>query len=119
MNLGFAVDHVIRKIKREDVVTLSQINVFRQEARQFITSMLGNFHERSPLGSLFLKSASVLDPLVLHDLPREKIKERWKSLLKCLIDLGISSPQRCDLATNQFITFLSDKMFSVGRILFW
>ena len=110
MNLGFAVDHVIRKMKREDVVTLSQINVFRQEAQQFITSMLGKFFERSPLGSLFLKSASVFDPLVLRDLPREKIKERWKSLLKCLIDLGILSPQHCDLATNQFNTFVSDEL---------
>lgn len=36
---------------------------------------------------------------VIFELSKEKLKERWKILLKCFISLGVLSPQRSDQAT--------------------
>ena len=72
--------------------------------------MLTKLFERSPLGSLILKSAVIFDPAKLRELLKEKIHDRWKMLLKCFIDLGILSPQQCDTATTQFKAFLDEKL---------
>ena len=79
-------------MKKSDVISNSQINDFKREAQKFIRSMLTKLFERSPLGSLMLKSAAIFDPAKLRELTKEKIHDRWKMLLKCFIDPGISSP---------------------------
>ena len=114
MNVGFAVEHLLKKMKKSDVITISQINDFKREAQKFIRSMLTKLFEKSPLGCLILKSAVIFDPANLRELPKEKIHERWKMLLKCFIDLGILSPQQCDTATTQFKAFLDEK-FKIFR----
>ena len=110
MNFGFAVEHLLKKMKKSDVITISQINGFKREAQKLIRSMLTKLFERSPLGSPILKSAAIFDPAKLRELPKEKIRDRWKMLLKCFIDLGILSPQQCDTATTQFKYFLDEKL---------
>ena len=110
MNVGFVVEHLLKKIKKSYVITIFQINEFKREAQKFIRSMLTKLFERSPLGSLILKSAVIFDPAKLLELLKEKIHDRWKMLLKCFIDLGILSPQQCDTATAQFKTFLDEKL---------
>ena len=110
MNVGFVVEHLLKKIKKSYVITIFQINEFKREAQKFIRSMLTKLFERSPLGSLILKSAAIFDPAKLRELPKEKIRDRWKMLLKCFIDLGILSPQQCDTATTQFKAFLDEKL---------
>ena len=71
--------------------------------------MLAKLFERSPMNSMLLKSTSIFDPVILHDLSKEK-NIKWKMLLKCVIDLGVLSPQRCDEATLQFNQFYSEIM---------
>ena len=110
MNLGFAVEHTIKSLKRLDAVSNLQVNEFKKSAQIFIISMLTKLFERSPMTSILLKSASIFDPMILHDLSKEKILSKWKMLLKCLIDLGVLSRQRCDEATLQFNQFYSEIM---------
>ena len=110
MNLGFAVEHAIKRLKRLDAVSNLQVNEFKKSAQIFIISMLTKLFERSPMTSILLKSASIFDPMILDDLFKEKILSKWKMLLKCLIDLGVLSPQRCDEATLQFNQFYSEIM---------
>ena len=97
-------------MKKSNVITIPQINDFKREAQKFIRSMLTKLFESSPLGSLILKSAAIFDPAKLRELPKEKIHDRWKMLLKCFIDLGILSPQQCDTVTTQFKAFLDEKL---------
>ena len=110
MNDGFAVEHLLKKMKKSDVITISQINDFKREAQKLIRSMLTKLFERSPLGSLILKSVAIFDPAKLRELPKEKTHDKWKMLLKCFIDLGILGPQQCDTATIQFKAFLDEKI---------
>ena len=60
-NVGFAVEHLLKKMKKSDVTTISQINDLKREAQKFIRSMLTKPFERSPVGSLILKSAAIFD----------------------------------------------------------
>ena len=110
MNLGFAVEHTIKSLKRLDAVSNLQVNEFKKSAQIFIISMLTKLFERSPMTSILLKSASIFDPMILHDLSKEKILSLWKMLLKPLIDLGVLSPQHRDEATLQFNQFYSEIM---------
>ena len=71
-NVGFAVEHLLKKMKKSDVTTISQINDLKREAQKFIRSMLTKLFERSPVGSLILKSAAIFDPAKLREPPKEK-----------------------------------------------
>ena len=70
MKVGFATEHLLKKMK-SDVITVSQINDFKWEAQKFIRSLLTKLFERSPLGSLILKSAAIFGFAKLRELPKE------------------------------------------------
>ena len=67
-----AVEHLLKKMKKSDVITISHINDFKREAQKFIRSMLTKLFEKSPLGSLNLKSTTIFDPAKLQELLQEK-----------------------------------------------
>ena len=110
MNPGFAVEHTIKSFKRLDALSNLQVNEFKKSTQIFIISMLTKLFKRSLMTSILLKSASIFDPMILHDLSKEKIFSKWKMFLKCLIDLGVLSPQRCDEATLEFNQFYCEIM---------
>ena len=61
MNLGFAVDGAINKEKQADRVTTNQIKAFRAACQRFIIAMLTK-PLKSPIGSMFLRCSTILDP---------------------------------------------------------
>ena len=67
-----AVEHLLKKMKKLDVITISHINDFKREAQKFIRSMLTKLFEKSPLDSLNLKSTTIFDPAKLQELLQEK-----------------------------------------------
>ena len=89
VNVGFAVEHLLKKMKKSDVITICQINNFKREAQKFIRSMLTKLSDSSPLASLILKSVAIFDPAKLRELPKEKMHDRWKMLMKVFSNLGI------------------------------
>ena len=63
INLGFAVEKEINTLTKSDVVTIQQINNFRESARMlYKKKMLYKLFERSSLHSTLLRCASVFDP---------------------------------------------------------
>ena len=60
MNVGIFVEHFLKKIKKSDVITISQINDFKLETQKFNRSMLTKLFEKSPLGCLILKLIAIL-----------------------------------------------------------
>ena len=76
INLGFAVEKEINTLSEYDVVTIQQINKFRESARDFVAEMLYKLLERSSLGSTLLRSASVFELTCLLDLTQEKLQIR-------------------------------------------
>ena len=109
-NLGFAVEDVIKNLKRRNAVTTSQIKDFSKEAKQFIISVLPKVLGGSPLGSLVLRSASVFDPPVISELSIRHLQERFNRLLKYFIELDILAPNRCDQAMSEFSSLLDSEL---------
>ena len=105
INMGLAVEDIIKRLKQQEKVSLSQLKAFKKGAQQFVISMLEKLFEKSALASVVLRSASVFDPSVMCELSKEKLQERWKHPLKHLIHLGIIAPSRCDQAMAEFKSF--------------
>ena len=110
INMGFAVEDIIRRLKQQDKVSLSQLKAFKEGAQQFVISMLEKLFEKSALVSVVLRSASVFDPFVMCELSKEKLQERWEHLLKHLIHLAIIAPSRCDQAMAEFKSFQENEV---------
>ena len=110
INMGFAVEDIIKRLKQQDKVSLSQLKAFKEGAQQFVISMLEKLFEKSALASVVLRSASVFDPFVMCELSKEKLQEHWKHLLKHLIHLGIIAPSRCDQVMAEFKSFLENEV---------
>ena len=108
INLDFAVEKEINTLAKSDVVTIQQINKFRESARDFVVEMLYKLLERSLLGSTLFRCASVFDPTCLLDMTQEKLQIRWKDYLKCFSELDILSTQKCDKAMLKFKSFVTD-----------
>ena len=109
IDLGIAVEKEINTLTKSDVVTIQQINKFRESARDFVIEMLYKLLERSSLGSTLLRCPSVFDPTCILDMTQEKLQIRWKSLLKCFSELDILSAQKCDKAMLKFKSFVGDQ----------
>ena len=71
INLGFAIEKEINILTKSDVVTIQQINKFREKARDFVIEMLYKFFERSSLGSTLLRCAGVFDPTCILDMTQK------------------------------------------------
>ena len=91
-NRGFAVPNIIAKLRRNDTVTLAEVKEFKVGTQKFIIGMIIKLFERSPLGSIFLRYASIFDPCVLFELGRNLLTKHIKSLLKFMIELNIMGP---------------------------
>ena len=75
---------------------------FKVSIQKFIIGMITKLFERSPLGSNFLRYASIFDQSVLFELERNLLTKRMTSLLKFMIELNIMEPSRCDKALSEF-----------------
>ena len=75
-----------------DTVMLAEVKEFKVGTQKFIIGMIIKLFERSPLGSIFLRYASIFDPCVLFELGRNLLTKHIKSLLKFMIELNIMGP---------------------------
>ena len=105
MNLGFAVDQAIQKEKKSDTVSLSMIKEFKKGCQSYITATLLKF-----FGSNILRGASVLGPSKMISMPRDKLLQKWKMLLKCLKDLNVTSPHSCGKTSSEFKPFVDNDL---------
>ena len=84
--------NIISKLRRNDTVTLAEVKEFKVGTQKFIIGMITKLFERSPLGSNFLRYASIFDLSVLFELERNLLTKLIKSLLKFMIELNIMEP---------------------------
>ena len=110
IKMGFSVEDTINKLKQKDLVTIIEIIAFKERGQRFIISMLAKLFGKRALSSTVLRSASIFDPTLMCDLPKEKLQERWKQLLKHLIVLVIVAPNRFDKAMAKLKVFKDNKV---------
>ena len=109
MNLGLAVDQAIQKENKSDTVSLSMIKEFKKGYQRYIIATLLKLFERS-LPANILPSASALDPSTMISLPRDKLLQKWKMLVKRLVDLNVTSLQSCDKTSSEFKSFVDNDL---------
>ena len=68
--------------------------------------MVSKLIKKSPLGSDFRLSVSVLHPQFLSSHPRSTVLDRWKIVLTNILKLNILSTKCCDEAMPEFKLFL-------------
>ena len=92
INLGFALPNIIAKLRRNDTLTLAEVKEFKVGTQKFIIGMIRKLFERSPLGSNFLRYASIFDLSVLFELERNLLTKCMKSLVKFMMELNTMKP---------------------------
>ena len=92
INLGFAVPNIIAKLRRNDTLTLAEVKEFKVGTQKFIIGMIRKLFERSPLGSNFLRYASIFDLPLLFELERNLLTKCMKSLVKFMMELNTMKP---------------------------
>ena len=93
IKVGFPVEDTINKLKQKDLVTITEINAFKKGAQRFIISMLAKLFEKSALDSTVLRSASIFDPTLMCDLPKEKFARKMETISEAPHCFGYSSAE--------------------------
>ena len=62
IDLGFRVDTTLKKLHTADLVSKAKVTEFKKEFQQLVIAMVSKMIEKTPLGSSFLLSLSVLHP---------------------------------------------------------
>ena len=81
MGTDFAVDCEVKKLKQKDVVSLTDIKVFKKAAQKILATMAEKLLERTLLAPSLLQCASVFGPQNLLQMSKEKIFDLFKSFL--------------------------------------
>ena len=106
LKLGLAVENEINCLKKRDLVTSREKNKFLSEVQDFLVAMINKLFEKSPVCSIFLKAASVLDPDVIFNNKKDDLVNRFRILLKSIIKLAILPANKCDQALTDFKKFV-------------
>ena len=109
IDIGFAAEAEIKKLRHQDTATKIQLKEFHEGCRVFVTSILSKLFERSPLGSDILRVFGVIDPNNISSLPKQSLQNTMKKLLCVLVELKIISISNGDKALEQFSTFLDNE----------
>ena len=91
----------LKKLRTADIVSKAKVTEFKKEFQQFVFAMVSKLVEKSPFGSNFLLSLSVLHPHFLSSRPRSTVLDRWKTVLTYIFKLNILSTKCCDEAMSR------------------
>ena len=105
IDLGFGVDRTPKKLRTADLVSKAKVTECKKECQQLVIALVSKLIEKSPLGSDFLLSPSVLHPQFLSSRLRSTVLYRWKIVLTHILKLNILSTKCCNEAMSQFKLF--------------
>ena len=108
IEIGFATEHYIKKLFRQDATTKTAVKEFRKGCVLFVKNLLEKILERSPIGHPILKHAGVFDPANIAALPKEKLVKSFKALMSELVELSIVDIGHGDKAIKDFSTFYDE-----------
>ena len=61
--VSFSIDHDLRQLKREGKISDSNVNTFKKEAKQLVSTLCNQILLKSPLTSYFARAAPCLNPI--------------------------------------------------------
>ena len=99
LNIGFAADITMAKMKHQDVVSNSEIDTYKQECLLFLLSTTKKLFEKTLLGSYIMHHACCLNPAHVTNLASSS--ESFKQLMNQLVYHKIFSDKTGDKALIQ------------------
>ena len=95
-------------LRKKDLVTGAEVDGFKKECGYLLVKLVEKIVERTPLGSVIVRNASVLDPRDILMISTEEAEKKMKLLLNHLINLKHVTPVFSDKALSQFTDFITE-----------
>ena len=77
---------------KKDLVTGAEADAFKKACDYLLVNLVKKILERSPLGSVIVRNASVLDPRDILMISTEKVEKKMNFILNHLINLKQIAP---------------------------
>ena len=113
INIGFAARSQINELKKKDSVSKADITAFFNGVIPFITGALEKMFERSPIGSVVVLHASVLNPTFISQEKAEVLESKMKKLLAHFLKLKVFTAHVCDRAIDEYSQLIGDALIKV------
>ena len=94
-------------MKREGKITDSRVNIFKKEAKQFVSTLSNYILSKSPLLSYIAHAIHCLNPISLAVIP-DTCEKRFYNLLQKLVDGELINSLFADEAKREFHKFVND-----------
>ena len=106
--MGSWQKHGLSLLYEKDLVTGAEVDAFKKECGYLLVNLAEKILERSPLGSVIVRNASVLDPRDILMISTDKAEKKMKSILNHLKNLKQVAPVFSDKALSQLTDFLTE-----------
>ena len=110
IKMGFAMEEIVQKLIRKDLVTNHQLSNFQKEARALVVSILSKLLQKSPRSPLFVQCVTIFDPNVVASVSTTVRAKQFKAVLSYLMESKILSAKDCDKATGEFNKFCEEEL---------
>ena len=108
LKIGFSAETRLSSLYKKDLVTAAEVDAFKKECGYLLVNLLEKILEWSPLRSVIVRNASVLDPRDILMISTDKAEKKMKSILNHLKNLKQIAPVFLDKALSQFTNFLTE-----------
>ena len=103
--MSFGLKSHLKDFKKEKKVKESEVHLFLQEVKQFITTLCNHLLTKCPIHSHFARCCRSLNPVYMAEFPETCKKLFDKTLEKLVICKHVPSTQ-ADAAKNEYSNFL-------------
>ena len=104
---------------KKDLITSAEKDAFKKECGYLLVNLVKKILEGSPLGSVTLRNASVLDPRYILMISTEEAEKRMKLILNHLINLKQAAAVFFFKQSFKSIHWFSDGIKSISRYAYW
>lgn len=106
VDVGFAIGHVIRQLKKDGKINNASAIKFKSDARNFLATLCNHIVNKSPLQSHFAHCTRALNPVNMVDTP-ESCKNLFDRMLQKLVEYKHIQPTIADGAKQELNVFLT------------
>ena len=92
LKIGFSAETWLSSLYKKDLVTGAEVDAFKKVCGYLLVNLVEKILERSPLGSVIVRNASVLDPRDILMISTEEVEKEMKLILNHLINLKQVAP---------------------------
>ena len=89
LTIGFAAEHTMKELKRQDNILIGELKNLMKECRMLVITLLEKLFARGITGLSFLKSVGCIDQLSISTTPQENLITDMKQVLHHLLFLNV------------------------------